>query len=311
MAASTTQATQAQTETGGSSRANTRRASGTANSSTRAPAMAATRAMARPAGRPATSAEHPQADGEYRQHGGGAGGGGADVRRRAGDRVGRQPRGGGGPGRDGEGQYPPGESGLGPGGAGGEREEEARHADGEGADDGQVAGVERVGDSGHPDGDGDDRRVHGLGDEEPGDPFDVGDDPAALVQHPRDGGEGPVQQHHPGHRAARLAARSHRDTEICLLEGLDVVDAVAHHRDHVAAGLQRPHGGELVAGPDPVGCQNCASGRDLGSEPARSYSLRRPPSTGRRLTRSWERSATGWSGRGGWRRRARCGLRPL
>jgi hypothetical protein len=26
---------------------------------------------------------------------------------------------------------------------------------------------------------------------------------------------------------------------------------------------------------------------------ARSYSLRRPPSTGRRLTRTWERSATG------------------
>jgi integrase len=47
----------------------------------------------------------------------------------------------------------------------------------------------------------------------------------------------------------------------------------------------------------PVGCQNCAAGCDLGFQAARSYSLRRPPRTGRRLTRSWERSATGWSGR--------------
>jgi hypothetical protein len=32
---------------------------------------------------------------------------------------------------------------------------------------------------------------------------------------------------------------------------------------------------------------------------ARTYSLRKPPRTGRRLICSWERSATGWSGRGG------------
>ena len=32
---------------------------------------------------------------------------------------------------------------------------------------------------------------------------------------------------------------------------------------------------------------------DLGFYAARSYSLRRPPRTGRRLTRTWERSATG------------------
>jgi hypothetical protein len=48
----------------------------------------------------------------------------------------------------------------------------------------------------------------------------------------------------------------------------------------------------------PVGFQNSATGLDLGFYAARSYSLIRPPRTGRRLIRSWERSATGWSGRG-------------
>jgi hypothetical protein len=43
---------------------------------------------------------------------------------------------------------------------------------------------------------------------------------------------------------------------------------------------------------------------------ALSYSLMRPPRTGLRLIRCWERSATGWSGRGGcsW---LRWGRRPL
>jgi hypothetical protein len=61
----------------------------------------------------------------------------------------------------------------------------------------------------------------------------------------------------------------------------------------------------------PVGYQNCAIGCELGFQAARAYSLRRPPRTGRRLMCSWERSATGWSGRGGWSWSARCGLRPL
>jgi hypothetical protein len=41
---------------------------------------------------------------------------------------------------------------------------------------------------------------------------------------------------------------------------------------------------------------------------ARSYSLIRPPKTGRRLICSWLRSGTGWVGCGGRRSRARCGL---
>jgi transposase-like protein len=47
------------------------------------------------------------------------------------------------------------------------------------------------------------------------------------------------------------------------------------------------------SGPDLVGFQNAATGLDLGFYAARSYSLMRPPSTGRRLIRSWERSARG------------------
>jgi hypothetical protein len=42
-----------------------------------------------------------------------------------------------------------------------------------------------------------------------------------------------------------------------------------------------------------VGLHNSAIGLDLGFYAARSYSLMRPPRTGRRWIRSWQRSATG------------------
>ena len=61
----------------------------------------------------------------------------------------------------------------------------------------------------------------------------------------------------------------------------------------------------------PVGFQNSATGPDLGFYAAHSYSLMRPPRTGRRLIRFRERSATGWSGRGGWSWWLRWGRRPL
>jgi hypothetical protein len=54
-----------------------------------------------------------------------------------------------------------------------------------------------------------------------------------------------------------------------------------------------------IGGEEPVGFQNSATGPDLGFYAARSYSLMRPPRTGRRLICFWVRSATGWSGRGG------------
>jgi hypothetical protein len=61
----------------------------------------------------------------------------------------------------------------------------------------------------------------------------------------------------------------------------------------------------------PVGFQNSATSPELGFYAARSYSLMRPPRTGRRLIRFLERSATGWSGRGCRSWRQRCGRRPL
>lgn len=60
-----------------------------------------------------------------------------------------------------------------------------------------------------------------------------------------------------------------------------------------------------------AGFQNSAAGLDLGFYAARSYSLMRPPRTGRRLIRSWVRSAVGWSGRGGCDWRLRWGRCPL
>ena len=59
------------------------------------------------------------------------------------------------------------------------------------------------------------------------------------------------------------------------------------------------------------GVQNSAVGADLGFYAARSYSLMRPPRMGQRWIRFRERSATGWSGRGGWSWRLRWGRRPL
>jgi hypothetical protein len=48
----------------------------------------------------------------------------------------------------------------------------------------------------------------------------------------------------------------------------------------------------LAAGSVPAGFQNSATGAELGFYAARSYSLMRPPRTGRRWIRSLERSAT-------------------
>jgi hypothetical protein len=201
---------------------------------------------------PGDQREHPAGDGEGRQHRRGPRRG-TGIRRGAGDPVAGQRRGGNrGPGRDRERQHPPGEAGPGPRRAGRQGEEEAGDADGERADDGQVPRVERVGDPGRADRHRDDRRIHGLGDEQPRDPLDVGDDPAPLSQHRRDRRERPVEQHHPGDRAAGLAARAHRDAEIGLFERLHVVDAVAGHRHDVAGRLQRPDRGELLRGPDPA-----------------------------------------------------------
>ena len=49
--------------------------------------------------------------------------------------------------------------------------------------------------------------------------------------------------------------------------------------------------------PDPAGFQNSATGSDSGFYAARSYSLTRPPRTGRRWIRSLERSEGGCTAR--------------
>jgi hypothetical protein len=67
----------------------------------------------------------------------------------------------------------------------------------------------------------------------------------------------------------------------------------------------------LWAARDPVGFLISATVVDLRIYAARSYSLMSPPRTSRRLIRSWERSAAGWSGRGGCNWRLRWGRRPL
>jgi len=58
------------------------------------------------------------------------------------------------------------------------------------------------------------------------------------------------------------------------------------------------------------GFQNSAIGLDLGFYATRSYSLMRPPRRDRRWIRFLERSAGGWSGRGGRSWRLRWGRRP-
>ena len=60
-----------------------------------------------------------------------------------------------------------------------------------------------------------------------------------------------------------------------------------------------------------VGFLNSATGVELGFHAARSYTLMRPSRTGRRSICSRERSAMGWSGRGGCSWRLRWGRRPL
>jgi hypothetical protein len=68
-------------------------------------------------------------------------------------------------------------------------------------------------------------------------------------------------------------------------------------REVFGTGLPLIEGARLLGDPAAVaqlvGFQNLATGPDLGFYAARSYSLMRPPRTGRRLIRSRERSATG------------------
>jgi hypothetical protein len=83
---------------------------------------------------------------------------------------------------------------------------------------------------------------------------------------------------------------------MCRLNPFDPCERLLGHSCETASTAIRGH---------PAGFQKSATGPDLGLYAVRSYSLMRPPRRGRRLIRSWERSATGWSGRGGRRWRLR------
>jgi Glyoxalase-like domain len=105
----------------------------------------------------------------------------------------------------------------------------------------------------------------------------------------------PADQQHTVATALRLGAR-HLDVGQRPEEG------------HVV--LADPEGNEFCV-IEPVGFQNPFTSAELAFYAARSYSLIRPPSTGRRLIRSRVRSTTGRSERGGRSCSDRCGRRPL
>ena len=105
---------------------------------------------------------------------------------------------------------------------------------------------------GQPDEHRQQHRVHRLGEEQVGDPFDVADHPPALADDVRQRGELVVQQHDLGDRARRRAARAHRHADVGVLERQHVVDAVAGHRHGVPARLQRVHHRPLLVGPHPA-----------------------------------------------------------
>ena len=79
------------------------------------------------------------------------------------------------------------------------------------------------------------RRIHRLGQKQVGNPLDVADHPPALTDDIRECGKSVVQQHDLRHCARCRAASAHRDADVGVLEGQDVVDAVAGHRHGVAA----------------------------------------------------------------------------
>ena len=101
-----------------------------------------------------------------------------------------------------------------------------------------MPGQERVGPPGDADRNREEHRIDGLRHEQVGDPFDVGDHPAALGDDPRHRCELAVEQHELGDRAGRRGTVPHRDADVGVLERERVVDTIACHRDGVAARLQ-------------------------------------------------------------------------
>ncbi|SHP64192.1 Uncharacterised protein [Mycobacteroides abscessus subsp. abscessus] len=95
-------------------------------------------------------------------------------------------------------------------------------------------------------------RIHRLGEEQVGHPLDISDHTPPLGNYIGQGGELVVQQHNLRHRAGGRTTRSHRDTDISVLEGQHIVDAIAGHRDRVPVRLQRLDHRPLLVGAHPA-----------------------------------------------------------
>ena len=131
---------------------------------------------------------------------------------------------------------------------GGKREEEGRDADGQGRRERELARQEREGAASDADREDEQRGEHGLRDEQLGHALDVAQDLAPLLDREGDRLEALGHEHDVGDALRELAARAECDGDIALLEGGDVVDAVADHPDAPASASQRCHELALVLG---------------------------------------------------------------
>ena len=87
-------------------------------------------------------------------------------------------------------------------------------------------------------GDREQRRVHGLGEEQVRHALHVADHPAAFAHHRRQRLEAAVQQHQLSHGPGGRRAGPHGDADVRFLQRQHVVHAIAGHGDHVAPALQ-------------------------------------------------------------------------
>ena len=80
----------------------------------------------------------------------------------------------------------------------------------------------------------------------------IGNGPASRIYRTDDGGEVVVGEHHGGGFLAHLRAGDpDRHTDVGLLQGGGVVDAITGHGHHLAIGLQRLHDPQLLLGRHP------------------------------------------------------------
>ncbi|OIQ74834.1 hypothetical protein GALL_435070 [mine drainage metagenome] len=134
----------------------------------------------------------------------------------------------------GEAQNAPDEAGLCPLVVSFEGQEKGGDADGQRPDQGQVARQEGERDIGDADSKRQEHRIDCFGQEQRCQPFDVADHAAALRDDRRQAREPIVEEDEVRDGAGGPGTGAHRYADVGALQRQDVVDAVAHHRDHVA-----------------------------------------------------------------------------